>query len=190
MTAPKTTVLEIDDYEWWERQTADDNPYGGKIWPGAIAAATRLVELAATDELAGLSVIEIGAGNGFCSLAAAALPGPRSVLATDISEMSLELIRCEEGKRKGAKLTTLTTILCRYPLPPRFNPAWTSFTPALALTIAHTITTTTTTITPLPPSRPSFTPTCSPLLTTTAAVTILNLRCSLLNLLTAQLAHC
>ena len=56
---------------------------------GSVAEEEPIATLVAVD----ISLLEIGAGNGFCSLTAAALPGPRSVLATDISKLSLELLR-------------------------------------------------------------------------------------------------
>ena len=60
---------------------------GGVLWPGSRAAAEALAELS----LAGRTVVEIGAGTGLCSLAAASM-GAAEVVATDASPGVLELI--------------------------------------------------------------------------------------------------
>ena len=28
-------VYEVDDHEWWNKATAESNPYGMKLWPAA-----------------------------------------------------------------------------------------------------------------------------------------------------------
>ena len=84
-------VYEVSDYEWWGRQNEADNPYGGKLWPGAVATAQRLAQCLASRPERSPTILEIGAGNGLCSIAAA-LTGAR-VLATDISPLALTLLK-------------------------------------------------------------------------------------------------
>ena len=78
---------------------------GGVLWPGSQAAAEALVKLATSPKnekgsdrdgvslllLANQRVLEIGAGTGLVSLAAALL-GAKEVIATDASTATLELI--------------------------------------------------------------------------------------------------
>eukprot|EP00965_Chrysotila_dentata_P145963 4822244-Pleurochrysis_carterae.AAC.1 len=87
--------------------TADEDPYGAVLWPVcnfsfafrrchqhavAVGCAAQVVASAATaEELQGKTVLELGAGTGLCSLAAAAA-GAR-VLATDYREEPLRLLQ-------------------------------------------------------------------------------------------------
>jgi predicted nicotinamide N-methyase len=84
-------VVEIADWSWWDEQSVDEraNPYGAKLWPAAVAVA-REVALLPPGALDGKTVLELGCGNGLCSLTAAA-SGAASVLATDLSEDALGL---------------------------------------------------------------------------------------------------
>lgn len=93
------TVFEAADREWWSKQNTDDlisgqnkdSVYGLKLWPGAVGSISVLSSLAATRDsqsLAGLTVLELGCGNGCASIAAAQL-GAAQVIATDISEQAL-----------------------------------------------------------------------------------------------------
>jgi len=68
-------------------QGADEDPYGTVLWPAAQVVAQALAGL----ELEGARVLELGAGTGLCSLAAAACGA--EVLATDYREEPLELLR-------------------------------------------------------------------------------------------------
>ena len=97
------TVFDASDHQWWASQGTADlatgqtvaNVYGLKLWPGALAVAESLTSLAAAREsssLAGLTVLELGCGNGLASLTAAAL-GAEEVTATDISESALLFTR-------------------------------------------------------------------------------------------------
>ena len=86
----RVNVLEVSDRMWWERESErpDANPYGAKVWPGSLAIAEYLARLPA-EHVGALSVLELGCGNGLCSLAAASR-GAR-VTATDISRVALGL---------------------------------------------------------------------------------------------------
>lgn len=52
----EVTVLEAADHEWWSQQETEDlvtgqdadSVYGLKLWPGALAAAQTIADLAAT----------------------------------------------------------------------------------------------------------------------------------------------
>ncbi len=83
-------------YEVFPVYGLGDNPYCAKVWPAALAASARLVnrsaEAAPRAALAGRSVLELGAGSGLCSLAAAAA-GARACLATDVEPLALALVR-------------------------------------------------------------------------------------------------
>ncbi|KAK7242411.1 acyltransferase [Aureococcus anophagefferens] len=89
-------VLEVADQGWWRASTAAENPYGAKLWPGALAAAARLRAVAA-----GRDVLELGCGNGFAALVAAA-SGARRVLATDVSPRALDLTRRAAAEQRLA----------------------------------------------------------------------------------------
>ena len=84
-------VVEVADWDWWERESApaDANPFGAKLWPAAVAIAQELSALP-PDALRGVSVLELGCGNGLCSLTAALL-GASPVVATDVSADALTL---------------------------------------------------------------------------------------------------
>ena len=108
-------VQEINDWDWWEEQSLDEsaNPYGAKLWPAAVAVAREIAQL----PLEGKSVLELGCGNGLCSLAAAA-SGAASVLATDLSADALGLTA---DAAKAAQLPVATAELDLggpEPLPP------------------------------------------------------------------------
>ena len=61
-----------------DHATAAQDPYGVVIWPAAQVCAAEI----AASEIGGLRVLELGAGTGLCSLAAAAC-GAADALATD-----------------------------------------------------------------------------------------------------------
>ena len=65
----------------------DSDPFGACCWPSAVVAARAL----AARDVAGLRVLELGAGTGLASAAAARLGA--DVVATDVSDLSLELLR-------------------------------------------------------------------------------------------------
>ena len=66
----------------------DSDPFGACCWPSAVVAAR---SIAARDGVAGLRILEIGAGTGLASAVAARLGA--DVVATDVSDLSLELLR-------------------------------------------------------------------------------------------------
>jgi predicted nicotinamide N-methyase len=72
-------------------------PYWAELWPSGIALARAV----ATLELAGACVLELGAGLGLPSLAAAL--GGAEVLATDWAEDAVELLR-DNAERNGIAL--------------------------------------------------------------------------------------
>ena len=65
----------------------DSDPFGACCWPSAVVAARTL----AARDVAGLRVLELGAGTGLASATAARLGA--DVVATDVSDISLELLR-------------------------------------------------------------------------------------------------
>ena len=65
----------------------DSDPFGACCWPSAVVAARSI----AARDVAGLRVLELGAGTGLASAAAARLGA--DVVATDVSDLSLELLR-------------------------------------------------------------------------------------------------
>ena len=65
----------------------DSDPFGACCWPSAVVAARAL----AARDVAGLRVLELGSGTGLVSATAARLGA--DVVATDVSEISLELLR-------------------------------------------------------------------------------------------------
>ena len=65
----------------------DSDPFGACCWPSAVVAARTL----AARDVAGLRVLELGAGTGLASAVAARLGA--AVVATDVSDLSLELLR-------------------------------------------------------------------------------------------------
>ena len=66
----------------------NSDPFGACCWPSAVVAAR---SIAARDGVAGLRILELGAGTGLASAAAARLGA--DVVATDVSDISLELLR-------------------------------------------------------------------------------------------------
>ena len=80
-------VFEVSDRRWW-RAPDTANPFGAKLWPGALAAAAALERVAA-----GRRVLEIGAGTGLCGLACAKCFGAAAVALTDVSDLALDLAR-------------------------------------------------------------------------------------------------
>lgn len=81
-------VFEVDDHDWWRDSSAESNPFGAKLWPGALAAAHRLETVAP-----GKRVLELGAGNGFASLCCGKLYGASRVLATDVSPVAFRAVQ-------------------------------------------------------------------------------------------------
>src|SRR5690606_15160036 len=71
-------------------------PYGGALWPSAIALAHEIAARAA--EFRGRSVLELGAGTGLPGIVAASL-GAR-MIQTDCDELALQLCR-RNGRRNG-----------------------------------------------------------------------------------------
>ena len=74
----------------------DSDPFGACCWPSAVVAARAL----AARDVAGLRVLELGAGTGLASAAAARLGA--DVVATDVSDISLELLRRAAADGGGA----------------------------------------------------------------------------------------
>ena len=75
----------------------EEDPFGCQVWPSAFAAARALVDVGAS----GKRVVELGCGPGLPSIAACAA-GARDVLATDMSELALDLVRrSAEALREG-----------------------------------------------------------------------------------------
>ena len=114
LSGRKLFVYEVKDFDFWRKAKAEENPYGRKIWPGAVAAARRLDGLASDGRLG--RVLEIGCGNGFASLAAAAL-GAESVLATDVSAAALELTKRAALEQNLQVTTQLFDVFAKTPLP-------------------------------------------------------------------------
>lgn len=112
-------VDEVADWAWWDRESgaSGSNPYGAKLWPAALAIAEHLAALPAP-ALQGLSVLELGCGNGLCSMAAAAR-GASRVVASDLSADALQLTR-EAVARQQLSVETLQLDLGDRdtPLPP------------------------------------------------------------------------
>ena len=112
-------VVEVADWSWWEEQSIDEsaNPFGAKLWPASLSVADYLAGLP-EDVLPAMSVLEIGCGNGLCSLTVAAR-GAASVVASDLSEDALTLTR-EAAQQQGLAVQTLRFDLAdrATPLPP------------------------------------------------------------------------
>ena len=112
-------MVEVADWSWWEEQSIDEsaNPFGAKLWPASLAVADYLAGLP-EDVLPAMSVLEIGCGNGLCSLTVAAR-GAASVVASDLSEDALTLTR-EAAQQQGLAVQTLRFDLAdrATPLPP------------------------------------------------------------------------
>ena len=80
-----------------DEEAFDDDeflPYWAELWPSGVALARAVGEL----EVRGLSVLELGAGLGLPSLAAA-LRGA-DVLATDWADDAVELLRLNAGRNR------------------------------------------------------------------------------------------
>ena len=82
-----TCIVEISDQEWWENED-NKNPFGGKLWPSALAIAEFFASLGSLKKY---DLLEIGCGNGLVSIVSAQL-GAR-VVASDISETVLKLTK-------------------------------------------------------------------------------------------------
>ncbi len=80
-------TVEVDDVEWWENPE-NQNPYGGRLWPSALAISEFLV---AQGNLDGYDVLELGCGAGLVSIVAAE-SGAR-VVASDISPTIMKLCK-------------------------------------------------------------------------------------------------
>lgn len=86
----RVCTFEVDDVEWWENH---DNPYGGRLWPSALAISEFLVGLGRLD---GYEVLELGCGAGLTSIVAAECGA--QVVASDISSTAIQL--CQKGWRE------------------------------------------------------------------------------------------
>ena len=82
-----TCIVEINDQEWWENED-NKNPFGGKLWPSALAISEFFASLGSLKKY---DLLEIGCGNGLVSIVSAQL-GAR-VVASDISETVLKLTK-------------------------------------------------------------------------------------------------
>jgi len=83
----RVCTAEIDDVAWWENPD-NENPYGAKLWPSALAISEFLVALG---NLEGYDVLELGCGAGLVSIVAAE-SGAR-VVASDISPTVIKLCK-------------------------------------------------------------------------------------------------
>ena len=85
----------------------DSDPFGAVCWPASVAAANELAALADArrgGRLDGVRVLELGAGPGLASVAAAGLGA--DVVATDVSAVSLRLLAAaRDAAPAGAPLT-------------------------------------------------------------------------------------
>lgn len=109
-------VNEVADFGWWEEESArpGSNPFGAKLWPAALAVAEHLASSPSAC-LSGLRVLEIGCGNGLCSLVAAARGA--SVTATDVAPAALELTRQAASAQSLAVDATAFDLGCAAALP-------------------------------------------------------------------------
>jgi predicted nicotinamide N-methyase len=110
-------VVEVADWEWWDRESNDESshPFFAKLWPAAVAISQHLVALP-ENSLCGMTVLELGCGNGLCSLAAASV-GADSVLATDRSPDALVLTREAAAVGNLPIATELFDLASQRPLP-------------------------------------------------------------------------
>ena len=97
-----------------EAEAANTDPFGGRLWPSALAAAIDLSDIAyvvRNGSLSDLRVLELGAGIGVPSLTAAALGA--DTRATDITELSLSLLAKGAAQQdfEGAMETQLLDIM-------------------------------------------------------------------------------
>lgn len=72
-------------------EKSESDPYGVILWPSAFAIAKEIQQLCGSSGLPA-STLELGAGTGLCSLVCAKM-GIKSVLATDIEQLSLQLVQ-------------------------------------------------------------------------------------------------
>jgi predicted nicotinamide N-methyase len=70
-----------------ESGAVEEDPYGAVLWPAAKTVSNRLCEL----DLAGKTVLELGAGTGLVSIVASIL-GASKVIATDYNPLTLRAI--------------------------------------------------------------------------------------------------
>jgi predicted nicotinamide N-methyase len=89
-------------------------PYWAELWPSGVALADHV----ATLDVAGLRVLELGAGLGLPSLAAAL--GGADVLATDWAEDAVALLHANAGRNH----IRLRTEVARWDEPERFGTDW------------------------------------------------------------------
>ena len=83
----RVCTAEIDDVAWWENPD-NENPFGAKLWPSALAISEFLVGLG---NLEGYDILELGCGAGLVSIVAAE-SGAR-VVASDISPTVIKLCK-------------------------------------------------------------------------------------------------
>lgn len=83
-------------------------PFWSYAWPGGQAMARHLLDH--RDEVAGRRVVDIGAGSGISSVAAA-FAGARSVLAADIDPLAEAAIRLNAGINDATIRTTVDDLL-------------------------------------------------------------------------------
>jgi len=100
----RVCIVEVSDVEWWNNEN-NVNPFGGKLWPSGLAVAQFLGSMGSLENC---DLLEIGCGNGLCSIVAAE-SGAR-VVASDISPTTLKLTKIgwietqKERQKKKAKL--------------------------------------------------------------------------------------
>ena len=102
-------VYEVADDAWWTAATADQNPYGARLWPGAVAAAARVAALPAVRR--GASVLELGCGVGLASCAAARAGASRA-LATDVAPLALALAAAAAAEQRLGAVETAAFDVC------------------------------------------------------------------------------
>lgn len=115
-TTPTTTTSSVG--------LAHGDPYGAVLWPAASTVAYTLLS-DPSKWLHGQTVLELGAGTGLVSLAAAA-GGASKVIATDYESIPLQLLEYAQEhlnpqQHPIARVETQLLDLCRYenaPLPP------------------------------------------------------------------------
>ena len=92
--------VEVDDREWWEHED-NENPYGARLWPSALAISEFLVSgmdgFEATLEQ--YEILEVGCGAGLVSIVAAECGA--NVVASDVSPTVLKL--CRTGWKETQK---------------------------------------------------------------------------------------
>ncbi|MFN3649027.1 MAG: class I SAM-dependent methyltransferase [Armatimonadota bacterium] len=91
-------ILDRADEERFFRERLERVPYGVALWPAAIALAYELSHRG--EQLAGRTVLELGAGTGLPGIVAASL-GAR-VAQTDRHELALHVCRLN-GERNGVR---------------------------------------------------------------------------------------